>query len=68
MDFKDRLAPELISDKETAHLTGLHVSTVWAKAKTGELPKPIKFGGRTLWRRDEIMAAIGTATAKRDAA
>ena len=58
----------LLNDKEVANLIGVHPATVWAKAKTGDLPKPIKFAGRTLWRRDEIMAAIEAASAARDAA
>ena len=68
METSLNIIPALLSDKETARFLGLHVSTIWAKAKSGELPAPIRLGGRTLWRRDEIMAAIEAASAARDAA
>lgn len=68
MDTLTDTSPALLNDKEVANLIGVHPATVWSKAKTGDLPKPIKFAGRTLWRRDEIMAAIEAASAARDAA
>ena len=43
---------------EVAAYIGCHVATVWRRAKSGDLPKPIKVVGRTVWRRSEIEALI----------
>ena len=56
----------LLSDVQAGHLLGVSRGTIWRCVKEGSLPKPIKLGGRTLWRRDEIMAAIERATRARD--
>lgn len=61
-------APALLSDKQTARFLGVHVSTVWGKAKSGDLPKPIRVAGRTMWRRDELEAVIREASQARDVA
>lgn len=43
---------------EVAAYVGCHVATVWRKVQSGDLPKPIKIVGRTVWRRAEIEALI----------
>ncbi|MFN3259893.1 MAG: helix-turn-helix transcriptional regulator [Pikeienuella sp.] len=43
---------------EVAAYLGCHVATVWRKVHSGDLPKPIKIVGRTVWRRAEIEALI----------
>ncbi|MEM7547689.1 MAG: helix-turn-helix domain-containing protein [Pseudomonadota bacterium] len=63
------LEPAALMDaKAVASFLGVHSATVWRKARDGELPKPIKIAGRTMWRRDEILASIDAATATRDIA
>lgn len=46
---------------EVAAYIGCHVATVWRKVQSGDLPKPIKIVGRTVWRRAEIEALIDEA-------
>ena len=36
-------------------------STIWRWVKKGILPKPVKVGGRTLWRESEIQTNIREA-------
>ncbi len=43
---------------EVAAYIGCHVATVWRKVHSGDIPKPIKIVGRTVWRRAEIEALI----------
>jgi predicted DNA-binding transcriptional regulator AlpA len=44
----------LVTAPEAARLLAIGVSTLWAKVKKGELPKPIKIGGATRWRLDDL--------------
>ncbi len=48
----------LLNADEVAALINCHPATVWRKVQTGDLPKPVKIVGRTLWRRAEIEALI----------
>jgi predicted DNA-binding transcriptional regulator AlpA len=57
--------PVLISDKDGAIMIGCSPATWWRRVSDGTLPQPIKIGGLTRWRRDEILAAIEDASAKR---
>ncbi|MBS7703756.1 AlpA family transcriptional regulator [Chelatococcus asaccharovorans] len=36
----------------------LSKSTFWAKVKTGEFPQPVRLGGTTAWRAEEIWELI----------
>jgi predicted DNA-binding transcriptional regulator AlpA len=56
----------LMADGEAAAFIGVSRSTLWRRVAAGEFPPPIKLGGRTLWRRDELLAVVEKATAKRD--
>ena len=56
----------LMTDAEAAQLLGIHRASVWRHCKAGILPKPIKIGGATRWRRDELEATIAASTAARD--
>jgi predicted DNA-binding transcriptional regulator AlpA len=56
----------LLSDVQAGSLLGVSRGTIWRRVKEGSLPKPIKLGGRTLWRRDELVDAIERATRARD--
>ena len=53
---------ELIRDEEVAKRLSCGKSTVWRWASEGIIPKPIKIGGASRWRRSEIDAAINSAT------
>jgi excisionase family DNA binding protein len=56
----------LLSDHTAAALLGISRATLWRQVNAGHLPKPIKLGGSTRWRRDELMTAIEQAAAARD--
>jgi len=47
---------KLLSVKEVSVELGIGVTTVWCQVKKGNLPAPIKVGGSTRWRREEIEA------------
>ncbi|MBY6138509.1 helix-turn-helix domain-containing protein [Leisingera daeponensis] len=50
----DNTLPLLLRDTQVAHLLGIGRTTVWNRANSGKLPKPIKWEGVTVWRRTEI--------------
>lgn len=56
----------LLSDFSAAALMGVSRATLWRRVAAGEFPRPVKLGGRTLWRRDELLAVVEWATAERD--
>jgi predicted DNA-binding transcriptional regulator AlpA len=58
--------PLLLSDYAAAEWLGISRATLWRRVQVGELPRPIRLGGRTLWRRDELMEAVERATRDRD--
>lgn len=49
------IEPAFICDKDVARLISGGRSTVWAWAKDGRLPRPIRIGRRTLWDRAEVI-------------
>lgn len=51
-----------------ARIGGCHTSTVWRKVASGDLPKPIRIGGRTLWDLREIDALVEAKIAAREVA
>ncbi len=59
------VAPAMLSAAGVAAYLGLSTRTVWRCAATGEIPRPVRLGGRTLWRRSEIDQAIEELTAKK---
>lgn len=46
---------------------GLKKAAIYAKASTGQFPKPVKMGGASGWRADEIDAWIAKISAARPA-
>jgi len=55
---REPLTPDLVllRDYHVAELLGIGVRTVWAKASSGEIPKPIHVGRLAKWRRKDIEA------------
>lgn len=51
----------LFSDRETTKLLGCSKSTVWRWAAEGILPKPLRIGGISRWKRADIDAVIAEA-------
>jgi excisionase family DNA binding protein len=58
----------LFSDRDVAELLGCGRSTVWRWVADGVLARPIKVGGLTRWRREDIDAAVERAVREREAA
>ena len=50
----ERTAPALISAAELADLLQVSTRTLWRLRSAGKLIKPIKLGGSTRWRLDEV--------------
>ena len=46
--------PLLLNVNQVAGLLGCHRNTVWNRVRSGDMPQPLKFGGKTVWRRAEI--------------
>ena len=59
---------DLLTDREAAAALDCSRSTLWRWAGNGTVPKPIKIGGLTRWRRTDLDAAISDAAAQREAA
>lgn len=56
----------LLSDNTAAALLGISRATFWRRVNDKTLPAPIKLGGATRWRRDEVLAAIERVAAQRN--
>jgi len=52
----DPAAPLVADAKGLAKLLGLGVRTIRTHDAAGKLPKPLKLGGRVVWRLDELRA------------
>ena len=57
----------LLSDNTAAALLGISRATLWRGSHDGRFPAPIRLGGLTRWRRDELVAVVEKAAAERDA-
>lgn len=56
----------LVTAAEAAQLLAIGESTLWRLVRDGKLPQPVKIGGATRWRAEEIQA-IGATPAKKPA-
>ncbi len=54
---------DLLRIQEVAMMLNLGESSVWRHVKNGDLPKPIKIGGTTRWRRETLEAWIASQEA-----
>jgi len=59
--------PELLTDRAVAELLGMSRATLWKLSRLGQLPRPVKIGNMTRWRRDEVYGVIDAVTSARDA-
>ncbi len=56
----------LLSAKEAARLCGIGERTWWTRNAAGAVPAPVRLGGATRWRRNEIEAWIEDGCPRRD--
>jgi predicted DNA-binding transcriptional regulator AlpA len=56
----------LLNDGRAAALLCISKATLWRHVQAGVLPRPVKIGGATRWRRDELLAAIDAASMARE--
>lgn len=61
------MAKDLLKASEAAEYLGCGVSTLWRWASKGDVPKPIKIGGLSRWRKSELEGVLEAASAKRAA-
>lgn len=54
----ERARPALISATELADLLQISTRTLWRLRSAGKLVEPIKLGGSTRWRLDEVQKWI----------
>jgi predicted DNA-binding transcriptional regulator AlpA len=54
----------LLSDHAGSALLGISRSTFWRRVADGTLPRPLKLGGVTRWRRTDLLAAINWDAAR----
>lgn len=52
------MTPVLLDIRRAASVLSISPATVWRRVADGSLPPPIKLGGATRWRADEIAAAV----------
>ena len=58
--------PLLLSDKSAANLLGISRATFWRRVNDKTLPKPMRLGGVTRWRREDIERTIEAAFSRPD--
>ena len=60
--------PLLLSDNTAAALLGISRATFWRRVKDNTFPQPIRIGGVTRWRREDLLEAIERAAKAPDPA
>ena len=50
--------PEYLTDRSGAAMLAISRATWWRRVRDGTLPKSVKIGGATRWRRADVLAAI----------
>ena len=58
----------LIRDTEGAAILCCSKATFWRRVQEGAIPRPLKIGGTSRWRRSDIEAVIAKAEEQRQAA
>lgn len=46
--------PLLLNVNQVGALLGCHRNTIWNRVRNDQLPSPIKWEGKTVWRRRDI--------------
>ena len=46
--------PLLLNVDSVAALLGCHKNTIWNRVRSGSLPKPTKWEGKTVWKTKDI--------------
>ena len=52
--------PMLLNVNQVAGMLNCHRNTIWNRVNDGKIPKPKKFGGKTVWRRTDIEQFVET--------
>lgn len=60
---KVEFSPLLLSDKQVADLLGCHRNTIWNRVKNGQMPKPIRWEGKTVWPHKVIIEYVDNLAA-----
>ena len=60
MTTTNDFSPRLLNVNQVADLLGCHRNTVWNHVRNEQMPKPNKFGGKTVWLRATIEEFIET--------
>ena len=60
------LTPLVVDARRLAKLLCAGIRTVRTWDAAGKLPKPIRIGGRVVWREDEIRAWLAAGAPNRD--
>lgn len=55
----------LIKDAEGAKMLGCSKATWWRRVADGTLPRPIKIGGMSRWKRSDVINLIESASVER---
>jgi excisionase family DNA binding protein len=58
----------MFSDRDVAEFLACSRSTIWRWVEAGVLPKPIKIGGVSRWKLEDLEAVIEAASSRREAA
>lgn len=53
-DVAANVQPVLITAADLAHMMQISIRTLWRLRSAGQLIKPIRIGGNTRWRLDEV--------------
>ena len=56
----------LVSDRQLAKMLSVSRATIWRRVADGTLPRPVRVGGATRWRLEEIEATIARLSENRD--
>jgi predicted DNA-binding transcriptional regulator AlpA len=59
------IAPLLVSAKDLAAMLGIGLRTLRAHDSAGRLPRPLRIGGRVVWRVSEIEAWVAAGAPPR---
>jgi len=56
--MSESLGKELLGAREVAQMLDLCERSIWRMADAGKLPRPLKVGSRTKWRRRDLIQWI----------